>query len=72
MLIQTLTVAAVAGAAFALCAAPQARGDEGTPGEAKGKPQSVYDFTVKDISGEDVDLGRYRGYVSVVVNVASK
>jgi glutathione peroxidase len=34
--------------------------------------QTALDFTVKDISGHDVDLRRYRGKVVLVVNVASK
>jgi glutathione peroxidase len=34
--------------------------------------KSVYDFTVKDIDGKDVDLGRYRGKFLLIVNVASK
>jgi glutathione peroxidase len=34
--------------------------------------KSVYDFTVKDIDGKDVDLGQYRGKFLLVVNVASK
>ncbi len=34
--------------------------------------KSVYDFTVKDIDGKDVELGQYRGKFLLVVNVASK
>lgn len=33
---------------------------------------SIHQFTVKDISGKYVDLGRYKGKVLLVVNVASK
>jgi len=33
---------------------------------------SVYDFTAKDIRGEDVDLSVYKGKVLLIVNVASK
>jgi glutathione peroxidase len=33
---------------------------------------SVYDFSVDDIQGNRVDLGRYRGKVLLVVNTASK
>jgi glutathione peroxidase len=33
---------------------------------------SIYDFTVKDIKGKDVDLDRYRGKVMLVVNTASQ
>ncbi|KAF3778293.1 putative phospholipid hydroperoxide glutathione peroxidase 6 [Nymphaea thermarum] len=34
-------------------------------------PSSVYDFTVKDIKGNDVSLATYRGKVLLIVNVAS-
>ncbi|MCD7448591.1 putative glutathione peroxidase 8 [Datura stramonium] len=36
------------------------------------KPQSIYDFTVKDAKGNDVDLSIYKGKVLLIVNVASK
>ncbi|KDP42818.1 hypothetical protein JCGZ_23760 [Jatropha curcas] len=39
---------------------------------AQEKPNSVYDFTVKDIRGNDVSLSEYRGKVVLIVNVASK
>lgn len=35
-------------------------------------PQSIYDFTVKDIKGVDVPLENYKGHVCVIVNVASR
>ncbi|KAG6400964.1 hypothetical protein SASPL_137809 [Salvia splendens] len=35
-------------------------------------PKSVYDFTVKDIHGNDVPLSNYKGKVLLIVNVASK
>ncbi len=34
--------------------------------------KSVYEFTMKDIDGNDVDLGTYRGKAVMIVNVASK
>lgn len=34
--------------------------------------QSVYDFTVKDATGKDVDLSIYKGKVLLIVNVASQ
>ena len=34
--------------------------------------QSVYEFTVKDIKGNDVSLAEYKGKVLLIVNVASK
>ncbi|CAH9061444.1 unnamed protein product [Cuscuta epithymum] len=36
------------------------------------KPQSVYDFTVKNAKGEDVELSAYKGKVLLIVNVASQ
>ncbi|CAK8579188.1 unnamed protein product [Lathyrus sativus] len=35
-------------------------------------PQSIYDFTVKDAKGNDVNLGDYKGKVLIIVNVASQ
>lgn len=34
--------------------------------------QNIYDFTVKDIDRKDVSLGKYKGKVLLVVNVASR
>ncbi|KAL0285894.1 UNVERIFIED_CONTAM: putative glutathione peroxidase 2 [Sesamum angustifolium] len=34
--------------------------------------KSIYDFTVKDIHGNDVPLSNYQGKVLLIVNVASK
>ncbi|KZV31547.1 putative phospholipid hydroperoxide glutathione peroxidase 6, mitochondrial [Dorcoceras hygrometricum] len=39
---------------------------------SQSQPQSVYDFTVKDIKGNDVDLSTYKGKVLIIVNVASQ
>jgi len=36
------------------------------------KAKTIYDFTVKDIDGNDVKLKKYKGKVALVVNVASK
>jgi len=33
---------------------------------------SIYEFTVKDIAGNDVSLEKYRGHVAIIVNVASQ
>lgn len=33
---------------------------------------SLYDFTLKDIDGNDVNLGRYKGNVILIVNTASR
>ncbi|KAJ4840368.1 Glutathione peroxidase 2 [Turnera subulata] len=35
-------------------------------------PKSIYDFTVKDIRGNDVSLSQYSGKVVLIVNVASQ
>ena len=34
--------------------------------------ESIYDFKVKDIDGNDVDLSKYKGKKLMIVNVASK
>nr|NP_001140075.1 Probable phospholipid hydroperoxide glutathione peroxidase [Salmo salar]ACM09515.1 Probable phospholipid hydroperoxide glutathione peroxidase [Salmo salar] len=34
--------------------------------------QTIYDFTVKSIDGEDVSMSKYQGFVMLIVNVASK
>ena len=34
--------------------------------------KSIYDFKVKDINGNDVNLSNYKGKVLLIVNVASK
>jgi len=36
------------------------------------KATSIYDFTAKDIDGNEVSLSKYKGHVCVIVNVASK
>ena len=36
------------------------------------KKKSIYDFTAKDIKGNDVSLANYKGKVLLIVNVASK
>ncbi|GAV69922.1 GSHPx domain-containing protein [Cephalotus follicularis] len=35
-------------------------------------PKTIYDFTVKDVRGNDVNLSEYNGKVLLIVNVASK
>ncbi|KAM7461497.1 hypothetical protein LguiA_029618 [Lonicera macranthoides] len=39
---------------------------------AQESSKSIYDFTVKDVSGNDVPLSNYNGKVLLIVNVASK
>ena len=36
------------------------------------KEKSMYEFTMKNIDGSDVNLGAYKGKVAMIVNVASK
>jgi len=36
------------------------------------KAGSIYEFTAKDIDGNEVSLERYKGHVCIIVNVASK
>lgn len=33
---------------------------------------TIYEFTVKDTYGQDVSLEKYRGYVVLIVNIASQ
>ncbi|ESQ51744.1 hypothetical protein EUTSA_v10017319mg [Eutrema salsugineum] len=39
---------------------------------ADESPKSIYDFTVKDIGGNDVSLSQFKGKTLLIVNVASK
>ncbi|XP_073994169.1 glutathione peroxidase homolog with thioredoxin peroxidase activity isoform X1 [Rhodnius prolixus] len=45
---------------------------EHTMAESEKDASSVYDFTVKDIAGNDISLEKYRGHVLIIVNVASQ
>jgi len=36
------------------------------------KASSIFEFTAKDIDGNNVSLDKYKGHVCVIVNVASK
>lgn len=38
----------------------------------EGKMQSMYDFTMKNIDGQETPLGNFKGQVALVVNVASR
>lgn len=35
------------------------------------KAKTIYEFKARDIEGNEVSLDRYRGHVSIIVNVAS-
>ena len=56
--------------AIGAAAAGLALGAVAAQGEEPAK--SFYDFAVKDIDGQDVDLAGYKGRVLLVVNVASR
>lgn len=43
-----------------------------TTNASTNEPINVYDFIVKDILGEEVDMSDYQGRVLLIVNVASK
>ncbi|NXS92738.1 GPX4 peroxidase, partial [Jacana jacana] len=34
--------------------------------------KAIYDFHARDIDGNEVSLEKYRGYVCIITNVASK
>lgn len=34
--------------------------------------KTIYEFTAKDIDGNDVSLEKYKGHVTIIVNVASQ
>ena len=57
-------MAAIALAAFGIASGVSAEDEEGTV--------QVTKYTMKDIDGREVDLGRYQGKVLLLVNVASK
>ena len=39
---------------------------------ANASPTTIFDFEVKDIDENTVQLSRYKGFVTLIVNVASK
>ena len=55
---------AIGAAVVAIGMSAMARGEEPV--------KNIYDFTMKDIAGQDVSLADYKGKVLLVVNVASK
>ncbi|KAK9887776.1 hypothetical protein WA026_000091 [Henosepilachna vigintioctopunctata] len=40
--------------------------------ESPNTAKSIYEFTVKDIDGNEVSLDKYKGHVCIIVNVASR
>jgi len=67
-----LLTIALAAFSLGLGDEPQKPASEAKPATAAPNVQSAYDFTVKDIDGKDMSLSKYRGQVSIVVNVASE
>lgn len=67
LLIAALTIALFVGLEIAPGQASAADNSNKVAAE-----KSIYDFTVKNIDGEDVKLSKYKGGVLLIVNVASK
>lgn len=74
-------IAFVVLAGLTACAWGQREGDSKKPGggaaekptgPAAAEAKGPLDFKMKDIDGREVDLGRYRGKVVMLVNVASQ
>lgn len=42
------------------------------PSESWQAAKSIYEFSAKDIDGNEVSLEKYRGNVVIITNVASK
>lgn len=40
--------------------------------KASAPPTTIFNFEVKDIDGNPVQLSKYNGFVTLIVNVASK
>ncbi|XP_074602050.1 glutathione peroxidase-like [Brevipalpus obovatus] len=40
--------------------------------ESSSSAANIFEFTVKDIDGNDVCLDKYKGFVTIIVNVASR
>ena len=73
MTMHAVVLVLVFGLFFALADGTGPKGTRVAEDSKDAEPQkSFYDFTVKDIDGDDVQLSKYRGQVCLVVNVASK
>lgn len=72
-MIKVLIIIAVIGAATVVGAAYHLGLIGGSTSPSEPVPESsVYDFTMRDIDGNDTKLSTYRGKVSMIVNTASK
>ena len=73
--VSALAVSLVAGSFLigpkAYSASPE-RGKQKQTGGKKMTEKSVLDFKARSLSGEEIDLSRYKGKVLVIVNTASK
>lgn len=67
-LVSCFLVSAIAVSVSVASADSDKKADEDSP----KKGTSVYDFTVRDIDGQEVKLSSYKGKVLLIVNVASK
>ena len=57
--------------AMALALGFSADSEDTKPAPQKDAP-SIYEFSMRDIDGEEVSLAKYRGQVCLIVNVASR
>ena len=67
-----LTLATAVAAVVIIAAKPAAPTAMSSPTEISTAAPSVYDFTVKSITGKDVKLSQYKGKKLLIVNTASK
>lgn len=68
----SLQVAAAAALFLTLSGVPACQAAQEESESKDVSAQSIYDFTMKDIDGNDVALARYKGNVVLIVNVASQ
>ena len=67
-----LSLSLVMVSIFALTTSCDAKASSANSTTAETSSKSVYDFTMKDIDGNDISLSKYKGKVIVIVNTASK
>ncbi len=57
---------------FVLTTSCEAKASSANTTSTETSSKSVYDFTMKDIDGNDVSLSKYKGKIIVIVNTASQ
>lgn len=67
-----LSLSVVVASFFALAVSCDAKNSSAKSLTAESSTKSVYDFTMKDIDGNDVSLSKYKGKIIVIVNTASQ